>query len=172
MASSGNASAGGSGAGRLILACLAAAVVLPGCPKKITEQVVQQVQTPCPPVPEAPPQPSVHEMITVAVVAAAGDEPPSLGVVAAKNFAAVVGVGDTIGLEQATVLQVAADGITIRLPDTTSIRVKLGSTLPGANAGPDGTPPVVHSDEELLVLAELERWRLAIINFITHRFGF
>lgn len=158
---------------RLVVAC-AAIGLLAGCPKKIVETIPGE-QKPCAPVaaPVEKPTASVKNMVTVAVVK--GPDGNDRAVVAAQGYAAVVAQHEKVGSEQATVMLIRTDGITVRMPDRTSRLVPMASELP-ATEGEPGTDapdakPAAMTDEEKKLLEEHVRWRKLVIGGITNGYG-
>jgi len=157
-----------------LLLLLATAFV--GCPvkkEKIVEKIVEkEVATPVATKPTA----SVKDMVMVARVKVGDGEKAVLA--SGQDFAALVGVGEPIGTEGGSVTGIAANGATVRLPDTTSILIRKSDTVPQAGgAGEPGTPGGVVSadqalsDAELAKLKELEQWRGSVVSYVTSGYG-
>ncbi|MFT7624007.1 MAG: hypothetical protein ACI9WU_003193, partial [Myxococcota bacterium] len=96
-------------------AAVACLLFLAGCPKKLTEkvevikEVTRNVEVP------SGPAISVTDMVTIAIVKA---EDGHKAILAGCSYATAVAVGDKVGKEKADVTGIAANGVTVRLPDT------------------------------------------------------
>ncbi len=134
-------------------------------------------------------------MVTVAVVETADGRRKA--VLSGCTYATAVAVGDKVGSEGADVTGIAANGVQVRLPDTTSILVKKGLPLPckatggtGGGTGAGDTTGGTGEDgagttggttggggeqaltaDEMNALKELADWRTSVVSFVTAGYG-
>lgn len=153
-----------------LIGLLVACTMLSGCPRKLTEKVVVTVEKPCPPPPPKKADPPIANLVTVAVVQSAGVEK---AVIASAGFAKVIAVGEPIGAERAVVTAIAPDGITVRMPNTSSLKIKWSERLAGVAAQPDQPVPQQAQPHVLPApeLANLIAWRKSVVGFVTGGYG-
>lgn len=159
---------------KLLTGALAtASMALQGCPKKLTERVVETRVQACPEV-QAPKVPASSELRVVAIVTQGAARK---AVVAAPGYAAVLAEGDTLGSDGAHINNILADGVqasgadgrSFRLPLVTELALAPAPAAPGlaAPTPPPETPaPPVPGNT-----SDLELWRRSVLSGINRGYG-
>lgn len=152
-----------------VIGIVSTSLLSAGCPKKITDRVIETVQAPCVPNgPVAAPSPSI-DALTVAAILTTPEGRKA--VVVAPGYAALVGEKDAIGAEGGTVTNVLGDGITLQTRDGKSRRLAVSTELgaaPSPEVGPDSVAPAPTDQGGN---PELDLWREAVLGGINKGFG-
>lgn len=152
-----------------LIGVVSASLLSAGCPRKITERVIETVQAPCAPSgPIAAPAPSI-DALTVAAILTTPEGRKA--VIVAPGYAALVGEKDAIGAEGGTVTNVLGDGITLQTRDGKSRRLSVSTELGAAPAPNPGQDPVAPAPADAAGSAELELWREAVLGGVNKGFG-
>ena len=148
---------------RNTLIALAIATFTSGCPRKLTEKVEVPVPGKCPPAGNA--APPTKSLAAVAVVTQDGKQK---AVLASGSWAAVAGVGEPVGTEGATVLDVQPAAVALRLGDGTMINLSVTGDLPGAGVP---VPPKPNGDSPAVDAQALGRWRASVLEGVVRGYG-